>query len=288
MIETSIIVFREALEIAIVVALLLAATVGVRQRWPWLGVGLAAGVAGSCGVAYFADAIANAFAGTGEDVFNAVVLLLTAAMVAWTIAWMRRHSCAIVTGARETGARIRSGDAPLYLFATTVAVTVLRDGSELVVFLSALRLAGTLSSADIAGGFALGIVGGIIVGALLYGGVMWTRLRSIFSVITILLAFLAAGLAAQAAALLVAGGWLPALLDPLWDMSSILDDGSLGGRFAHSIFGYVAQPSAMQVLAYLAMLALVVWVGLRAPAARRIPAEPQAFPSPTARSPWPN
>ncbi|MFO0995380.1 MAG: FTR1 family protein [Alphaproteobacteria bacterium] len=268
MIETAIIVFREALEIAIVVALLLAATKGVRGRWMWLGVGLAAGVAGSCVVAYFADVIAGSFAGSGEDVFNAVVLLLTAIMVAWTIAWMRRHSAEIAMTARETGARIRSGDAPLYIFATTVAITVLRDGSELVVFLAALRLAGEVSSGNIAGGFVLGIAGGIVTGTLLYGGVMWTRLRSVFTMITVLLAFLAAGLAAQAAAFFVSSGWLPPLLDPLWDMSSILDNDSVGGRFAHSIFGYVAQPSGMQVLAYLVMLSVVCWFGLRLPAAR--------------------
>ncbi len=263
MIETAIIVFREALEVAIVVALLLAATSGIAGRWLWLGIGLAVGAAGSGLVAMFADAISDSFAGQGQDLFNAGVLYLTAGIVAWTIAWMRRHGGEVAILVRRTGARIRAGEAPLYFFATTIAVSVLRDGSELVVFLSALRLSGTISLADIVGGFAIGIAMGIAVGALLYGGVMWTRLRAVFTIITVLLAFLAAGLAAQAAALLVSSGWLPALLDPVWDMSMILDDGSTAGHLAHSIFGYVSQPSATQVLVYLGMLAIVCRLGLR-------------------------
>jgi high-affinity iron transporter len=269
MIETAIIVFREALEVAIVVALLLAATIGIAGRWLWLGIGLVAGAAGSALIALFANTITDAFSGRGQDLFNAAVLFITAGMVAWTIAWMRGHGSEIAIVTRQTGTRIRAGEAPLYLFATTVAISTLRDGSELVIFLSALRLSGTISMTDIVGGFAIGIAVGIAVGALLYGGVMWTRLRALFALITVLLAFLAAGLAAQAAALLVSSGWLPALLDPLWDMSMILDDGSTAGRLAHSIFGYVSQPSATQVLVYLGMLAIVCRLGLRSPVAKQ-------------------
>jgi high-affinity iron transporter len=266
MIQTGIVVFREALEVAIIAALLLTATRGVRGRSAWFAVGLAAGIAGAGVVAVFAEGITDSFAGRGQDLFNAAVLLATVAMVAWTIAWMRSHARTLARDALATGERIRTGHAPLYLLASTVAVSVLRDGSELVVFLTALRLSGELPPNGIAGGFAIGLLGGAIVGALIYYGVVRTAIRGVFAVVTALLAFIGAGLAAQAAGFLVSGGWLPPFIDPVWDTSGLLDDGAPTGQIAHVLFGYISQPNALQVLAYFTVLALIGRLGLQAQA----------------------
>jgi hypothetical protein len=62
MLATAIIVFREVLEAALVVGIVLAASKGVRDRLLWVGGGVGAGIAGACLVAFFAETIADAAA----------------------------------------------------------------------------------------------------------------------------------------------------------------------------------------------------------------------------------
>jgi len=266
MIQIGIVVFRETLEVAVVAALLLAATRGIPRRGPWFLIGLAGGGAGAGIVALFAEAITEALAGRGQDLFNATVLSLTVVMVAWTIAWMRTHGAMLAKEAKSTGDRIREGQAPLYLLAITVGVAVMRDGSELVVFLSALGLSGQVTAVGIMGGFATGVIAGTIVGALIYFGILRAGIKSIFQIAAILLAMLGAGLAAQAAGFLISAGWLPPLIDPIWNTSAILPDESGIGQTAHALFGYISQPSAIQVIVYVAVLAAICWLGFRSPA----------------------
>ena len=224
MIQIGIVVFRETLEVALVAALLLAATRGIRGRGLWFLIGLAGGGAGAGVVALFAEAITEALAGRGQDLFNAAVLSVTVVMVAWTIAWMRKHGATMAVEARDAGERIRSGQAPLYLLAVTIGVAVLRDGSELVVFLSALSLSGQTTLPGILGGFLVGGAAGSVIGGLIYYGVLRAGIKSVFQLAAVLLAMLGAGLAAQAAGFLVSAGWLPPLVDPLWDSSPLLPD----------------------------------------------------------------
>jgi high-affinity iron transporter len=261
--QVALMVFRETLEVAVVAALLLAATRGVRGRWLWAALGAGAGIVGASIIAFFAERLADAMAGAGQDVFQATVLLATVVLVAWTIAWMRTHGRQIAAQARDTGRRIASGAAPCYLLATAIAVSILRDGTELALFLVGAGTAGPIGAGGLLAGFAIGIGGGVAVGALLYRGVLAASLGRVFSAVAALLAFLGAGLAAQAIGILCGAGWLPPGIDPLWDTEEILSqDGDLG-RFLHTLLGYMSQPSMTQVLVYAGTLALVLWLGFR-------------------------
>jgi len=135
-----------------------------------------------------------------------------------------------------------------------------------VVFLSALNLSGHMTLPGIVGGFLAGAAAGTVIGALIYFGVLGAGIRSVFQLAAVLLALLGAGLASQAAGFLVSAGWLPPLVDPLWDTSPLLSDESVLGQVAHALFGYISQPSAVQVLVYALVLAGICWFGLRAPA----------------------
>lgn len=263
--QIALMVFRETLEIVVVAALLLAATRGVPGRWLWAVVGAAVGLSGAAIIALSAEKLADAMAGPGQDIFQAVVLLATVVMVAWTIAWMRIHGRQIAAMARDTGRRIAAGTAPRYLLATAIAISILRDGTELALFIVGAGMAGQLGTGGLLAGFAIGIGGGLAVGALLYRGVMAASLGHVFSAVAALLAFLGAGLAAQAIGILCGAGWLPSGADPLWDTEDILSQASDIGRFLHTLLGYISQPSATQVLTYGATLALVLWLGFRRP-----------------------
>jgi high-affinity iron transporter len=145
------------------------------------------------------------------------------------------------------------------------------------VFLSALSLSGQTTLPGILGGFLVGGAAGSVIGALIYYGVLRAGIKSVFQLAAVLLALLGAGLAAQAAGFLVSAGWLPPLIDPIWDSSPLLPDDSVVGQLAHALFGYISQPSAVQVAIYAVVLAAICWLGFRAPAARtrkqRQPAE---------------
>jgi high-affinity iron transporter len=261
--QVALMVFREVLEIVVVAALLLAATKGIRGRWLWAAAGTGAGILGASIIAFFAERLADFMAGSGQDVFQACVLLATVVLVAWTIAWMRTHGRQIAAQARDTGRRIAAGTAPCYLLAIAIAVSILRDGTELAVFLVGAGMAGQMSTAGLIAGFAIGIAAGLTVGALLYRGVMAASLGHVFSAVAALLAFLGAGLAAQAIGVLCSAGWLPAGIDPVWDTEDILSQSGDLGRFLHTLLGYMSQPSMTQVLAYAITLAVVLWLGFR-------------------------
>src|SRR3546814_4807419 len=74
MLAAAVIVFREALEAALIVGIVLAATKGVIGSRRWVAGGIAAGILGAALVALFADRIGNAFGGNGQELFNAFVL----------------------------------------------------------------------------------------------------------------------------------------------------------------------------------------------------------------------
>jgi high-affinity iron transporter len=259
----ALLVFREMLEIVVVGALVLAATRSVPSRWAWTLLGVAGGVAGAAIVAVFAEGITEALAGVGQEIFSAVVLALTALMVGGTVYWMRIAGRRIAGEAHKTASRIASGAAPRWLLATTIGFSILRDGSELVVFIIGARAGGQVHTGDLVVGFAVGIVGGLLVGALIYYGILRASLRHIFTVVTVLLAFLAAGLMAQAAGFLSSAGFLPPLVDELWDTEDLLSQRIGIGQFLHALLGYMSQPSGIQLAIYLVTLLAVGWLGLR-------------------------
>src|SRR5947209_466823 len=67
MLGTIIIVFREVLEAALIVSIVLAASKGAPGRDRWVSGGVAAGILGAGVVATFAGAIAAAVSGIGQN-----------------------------------------------------------------------------------------------------------------------------------------------------------------------------------------------------------------------------
>src|SRR5438874_1160149 len=137
-----------------------------------------------------------------------------------------------------------------------VALAVLREGSEVVLFLFA-QAAGGSGWVDIAGGIALGVAGGVATGFALYFGLLRIPIRHFFTATNWLLLLLAAGMASQAARFLVQADLLPSLGPRLWDSSTLLSDHSLLGQTLHALVGYDARPAGVQVLFYVVTGALI-------------------------------
>ncbi|MDQ0467620.1 FTR1 family iron permease [Labrys wisconsinensis] len=258
MLAALIIVFREVLEAGLVVGVVLAATRGLPGRGAWIGLGLVAGVLGACLLALFAGRIANLFEGAGQETLNAAVLLVAVAMLCWHNAWMARHGRDLARELKAVGADVAAGRRPLAALAVVCGVAVLREGSEVVLFLYGVAAAGGVTAGDIVIGGALGIVAGALVSALLYLGLIAIPLRYLFATLTTLITLLAAGLAAQAVDFLQQGGWLDAWSDAVWDTSGLLSQDSLVGRILHTLIGYIDRPTGMELVAYGAVVAVML------------------------------
>ena len=255
MIAALIIVFREVFEAGLIVGIVLAVTRTVQHRNRWIAGGVLTGVLGACVVAVFAGALSNLFAGMGQELFNAFILIVAVVMLTWHNVWMARHGSELAGELRAAGQAVVEGSKSLFALAVVVGVAVLREGSEVVLFLY-----GVLAGGDSGGGVALGGFVGLLLGAavcmLTYLGLVSIPTRKLFATTTALIALLAAGMAAQAAAFLEKANWLTAMDNVVWDSSWLLSDSSILGKALHTLIGYTDQPTAMQLTVYIAILAV--------------------------------
>jgi high-affinity iron transporter len=158
---------------------------------------------------------------------------------------------------KAAGEAVVTGSKSLLALAIVVAVAVLREGAEVVLFLYGVAAAqGGGGWALIAGGVA-GLMLGASVCLLTYFGLLSIPQRYLFGVTSALIAFLAAGMAAQAIAFLEQANVVTALDQTMWNTSWILSDSSFLGRALHTLIGYVDQPTAMQVVVYALTLAVI-------------------------------
>jgi high-affinity iron transporter len=249
-----IIVFREVFEAGLIVGIVLAVTRTVSGRNRWIGGGVLAGVLAACVVAVFAGAISHLFAGMGQELFNATILCIAVVMLTWHNVWMARHGSELAGELRAAGQAVVEGRKSLLALAIVVGVAVLREGSEVVLFLYGVIAADAESSWSVALGGFLGLALGITVCLLTYFGLLRIPARALFTTTTVLIALLSAGMAAQAAAFLERANWLTALDNVVWDSGWLLSDSSFVGRALHVLIGYTDQPTAMQLAVYLAIL----------------------------------
>jgi high-affinity iron transporter len=274
MLATAVIVFREVLEAALIVGIVAAATRSVPGRSAWLAGGVLAGLVGAGVVALGTERISEMASGVGQELFNASVLGLAVLMLAWHNLWMASHGAALAQNARHVGTEIRDGRRECSVLLAVVGLAVLREGSEAVLFLYGIAASeGGASLPMLLGGF-LGVGAGAAVGFLVYRGLLRIPLRWFFTATAVLVLFLAAGMASQAARFLIQADVLPSLATPLWDTSRLLPQTSIVGTLLHGLVGYEARPAGMQMLFYVLVL-VVIAVGMRwinkggAPSARK-------------------
>src|SRR5438105_14816571 len=113
-------------------------------------------------VAGGAETLAAAAAGLGQELFNAAVLFAAVAMLGWHNVWMTRHGRELTLAANRLGAAVRGGTEPLWALAFAVGLAVLREGSEIVLFLYGIAASGDGGTAALTLGGALGLAAGVV------------------------------------------------------------------------------------------------------------------------------
>ena len=257
MLPSLIIVFREVFEAGLIIGIVMAVTTGVAGRGLWVAGGVAVGILGACLVALFAGGLSQLFHGSGQELLNASILGFAVLMLGWHNVWMARHGRELAAEMRAAGQAVVEGSKSLAALAAVVAIAVLREGSEVVLFLYGVAAAEGGAGGSMLVGGVVGLALGALVCFLTYLGLVTIPTRYLFAVTSTLIALLAAGMAAQAIAFLQQADIVTALDQTVWDTSWILRDGSFLGRALHTLIGYVDQPTAMQLIVYAATLAII-------------------------------
>ena len=266
------IVWRESVEAILVVGILYAwiRTHGdgrITPRHLWAGVAGGVVLAGALAAAMLG--VQSQLAGDALEAFQAGIVLAAAVLVTHMVLWMRRHARHLRRDLEAGLARAADGAGGLSA-ALLAALAVGREGAETVLFLYGLgmeRQGGELTG--MFAGAALGFVLALATAGLIQRGSKLLSPRAFFRITEALLLLLAAGLVVAGVERLIDMEWLPPLLEPVWDSSALLDDGSGFGNLAGAFAGYRARPALTVLVAWLGYWALVSWLARerRAPAA---------------------
>jgi len=263
---------REGLEAALVLGIVLGALRQMRRldlSAPlWLG-------AGSAGLLSLLTAVLLTILGLelkdpAEAIFEAITMLLAAGLLTWMIFWMSRRAVHFKTDL-ESGVQKASRAGKWSLFGLAF-LAVLREGVELALFLTAATFSSGARQTVPGALFGLGTAA--LLGWALFATTVRLNLRRFFQVTGILLIFFAAGLVAHSLHEFNELGWVPSVIEHVWNLNPILDDQSSLGQVLATLFGYNGSPSLTEVLAYalyFGVVALVLlWVGSKsAQTARR-------------------
>lgn len=257
MIAEGLITFRETLEAALVVGVILAYLTKTQQfgykKFVWWGVLF--GILASIIAAIIFVSLFGGLSGKAEEIFEGTLMFVAAFLLTTMILWMARQGKYVARHLEEkTAQEIREGHALGIL--TLIFFAVLREGVETVIFLGAVSRVEQISLL----GSSLGILTALILSWLFFLGILKLRIGPFFLITSILLIFFAAGLIAHGIHEFQEAAVLPVFIEHVWDINWLIDEkGTLGG-ILKALFGYNANPSLLEVIGWLAYLILIFGV----------------------------
>ncbi|MGB3383192.1 MAG: FTR1 family protein [Marinomonas sp.] len=256
MVAVLLIVFREVLEAGLIISIVAAACKGLTIRLQVVS-GIVLGLLGAVLLAKFTSLIEDSLSGYGQEVFTASILAVATLMLAWQNIWMSVKGREMAEKSRQNIKGLLLEGKGSFAIVIVIAIAVLREGSEVVLFLYSLFLSSGLTENSMLLGGLLGTALGVLVTYSLYRGIVMIPLRYIFSSSNIILSLIAAGLSSQAVGILANIGFLPQLGSQVWDSSFLLSSNGWGGVLAHSVIGYTATPMGVQILTWCAVLCVI-------------------------------
>jgi len=261
MLAAALLAFREGLEAALILGIMLSVLRRVNQgdrAWAvWLGAGLAGLI--SVGIGLGLHVIGVTFEGRTEKIFEGAAMLLAAVVMTWMIFWMGRQGRS-QQGELERSVHQAAWRSGMWALFSLAFIAVLREGVELALFLTAAAFSAT-AGATLVGGLA-GLVVAAAMGWLLFATTVRLNVRTFFRVTSILLIVVAAGLVAHGVHELNEAGWIPSVVDHVWDINPALDEDSGTGQLLKVLVGYNGNPSLTEVVAYIGywmVILLALW-----------------------------
>jgi len=263
MITSILLSLREGLEIALIIGIVLGALrrTGRSDLNRPLWAGVLSAVIVSLLTALLLRAIDEELKGSTEQIFEGVTLLLAAGVLTWMIFWMRRQSGNMKSQLESNVNRAanRGGGGALYFLAF---IAVVREGIELALYLTAASL--TSSGVQTLLGTSIGLLSACLLGYLIYSSTIRLNLQRFFKVTGVVLILFAAGLIAHSVAEFNEAGIIPAIISPIWNLNSLLDDHSIVGMIFSTLFGYHGSPSLTEALGYSSYMLVTLVVFMKA------------------------
>jgi high-affinity iron transporter len=257
MFAATLLAFREGLEAALILGIALSALVRLKRagqtRFIWLGAG-AAGLI-SFGLSAGIYSLGIGFEGAAEQIFEGVTMLLAAGVLTWMIFWMQQYGHSQKADLERDVRRAAMGGGAWALFSLAF-LAVLREGIELALFLTAAAFTAT-AQATLIGGF-LGLAAAGAAGWLIFATATRLNIGAFFRVTSMLLILFAAGLLAHGVHEFNEAGWIPGVVEHVWNLNPLLHEGSGVGQILTALVGYNGNPSLTEVLAYAGYWAAVL------------------------------
>jgi high-affinity iron transporter len=246
------VVWRESLEAFLIAGILYAwlqanDDSGRGKRALFAGLAAGAGLAGLLGWALVG--VQDELTGNALEAFQIGTLFVAAGLITQMVLWMRKNGRRIKAQlhADLDAATKRSG---FFGVAVVAALAVAREGAETVIFLYGVSHEAGMAS--IAAGVGLGFTGAALTAWLAARGLSRLNVGLLLRLSSILLLVLSSALIVAGSDRMIGADWLPAIVDPLWDASDLLDDNGTGGKLLADMAGYRARP---------ALSTLLIWGG---------------------------
>jgi high-affinity iron transporter len=265
---------REGIEAALIISIVLGMLKKMNRydRAPLVWLGVAGAALLSVAGAILLNVIGAEFVGAAEQVFEGLTMLFAAAVLTWMIFWMQKQGRQIQKGLEADVRKALSGGQTVALFSVAF-FAVLREGIELALFLTAVNFSSPTvgGEAAILGwlGGVLGLIAAAIIGWLLYESAIKLNLRRFFQFTSVVLILFAAGLVGHAVHEFNELGWIPSVVEHVYDINPIVSETTTAGEFLKALFGYNANPSLTEMLAYIGYFVVVfglLWYFNRKPA----------------------
>ena len=261
MVASFLLSLREGIEAALIIGIVLGALSKFNrsEMTPTVWYGTISALLVSLITGVLLAAFGLSLEGAAEQVFEGVAMLLAASVLTWMIFWMNRQARSI-KGELEAGVNRATSIGGTRALFSLAFLAVVREGIELALFLTAATFASNPQSTIL--GTLLGLGVAVLLGWGLFASTLRLDLRRFFQITGFLLILFAAGLVAHGVHEFNEVGWIPAVVEPIWNLNPILDENSTLGSMLQALFGYNGNPSLTEVLAYISYY-LAIFFGLR-------------------------
>ena len=256
MLPTYLLALREGLEAALIIGIVLGAVNKIRRNdlIPAVWLGTLSAIAISILTAILLTRFGMSLEDPAEAIFEGITMLIAAGILTWMIFWMGKQARFLKSELEEgvNKAAASTGKRAVFWLAF---VAVVREGVELAIFITAAFFAGIQTNANgnliqTLAGTILGIGTAAILSWTLFATAVRLDLRKFFQVTGVLLILFAAGLVAHGIHEFNEVGWIPAIVEHVWDVNAIINEESLPGQLLQTLFGYNGNPALTEMIGY--------------------------------------
>ena len=264
MLPTYLLSLREGLEAALIIGIVLGAVNKIRRAdlIPSVWLGALSAIIISILTAVILTSFGMSLEDPAEAIFEGITMLIAAGILTWMIFWMGKQA-RFLKSELEAGVNKAAAAAGKRAVFWLAFVAVVREGVELALFITAAFFAGDPSHAtsniiQTLAGTILGVGTAALLSWTLFATTVRLDLRRFFQVTGFLLILFAAGLVAHGVHEFNEVGWIPAIVEHVWDVNAFLNEDSLVGKLLETLFGYNGNPSLTEMIAYFAYIATVI------------------------------